>query len=334
MIRAAILTLIVALPVAVAPATAGVRVGVGEQDPAMFTSPAWDALGLKRVRYLVAWDWARTGQQAEVDAFMSAARARGQDVLVTFTAHRDCYEGGRYSRAKICRAPSASAYRRAVRTFDNRYPWVRTYSAWNEVNHISQPTFTRPDLAVSYYRVLRSESRRRGFRVMAADILDTANMHRYLRAFLRRAPGRPRLWGLHNYQDVNNITSADTRRMVETVPGEVWVTETNGIVKFGESRQWRYSESRAARCTRWMFRLADRFDTRRRHMRSRITRVYVYNWFGAPPGARFDAGLVDPDGTPRAAYFVVQGYARMPVRPGSAPGARSSATAARTSNTG
>jgi hypothetical protein len=309
MLRAGILTLLVALA-AVGPAHATYRVGVGEQNPAMFGSPAWESLGLKRVRYLVAWDWARAGHVAEVDAFMSAARARGQDVLVTFNAHNGCYDAGRYSRSKVCRAPSAGAYRTAVRTFDNRYPWVRTYSAWNEVNHVSQPTFTRPDLAVRYYRVLRRESRRRDFRVMAADILDTANMHRYLRSFLRLAPGRPRLWGLHNYQDVNNRTSADTRTMLETVPGEVWMTETNGIVKFGESRQWRYSESRAARCTRWMFRLADRYDARRRGMRSKITRAYVYNWFGAPRGARFDAGLVDPDGTPRAGYFVVQDYAR------------------------
>jgi hypothetical protein len=307
--RAAILTLLVVALVA-APADASVRVGVGEQNPAIFASPAWESLALKRVRYLVPWDWHRTGQQAEVDAFMRAARARGQDVLVAFNAHRDCYDAGRYSRSKVCRAPSARAYRRAVRTFDNRYPWVRTYSAWNEVNHISQPTFARPDLAVRYYRVMLREGRRRHFRVMAADILDTANMHRYLRAFLRRAPGRPRLWGLHNYQDVNSFTSADTRTMLETVPGEVWMTETNGIVKFGETRQWRYSEARAARCTRWMFRLADRFDSKRRRMRSKITRLYIYNWFGAPPGARFDAGLVDPDGTPRAAYFVVQKYAR------------------------
>jgi hypothetical protein len=308
-LRAAILTLLVGLPVAANPAEARVRVGVGEQNPAMFDSPAWESLGLERVRYLVAWDWARTGQLAEVDAFMSAARAHGQDVLVTFNAHDGCYDSGRYSRSNVCRAPSARAYRKAVRAFDDRYPWVRTYSAWNEVNHISQPTFTRPRLAVRYYRVLRSESRRRHFRVMAADILDTANMHRYLRSFLRLAPGRPRLWGLHNYQDVNNRTSADTRTMLETVPGEVWMTETNGIVKFGGSRQWQYSESRAARCTRWMFRLADRYDSRRRGIRSKITRLYVYNWFGTPPGARFDAGLVDPDGTPRAAYFVVQGYA-------------------------
>ena len=310
LVRAAILTLLVAVAAAAGPAHAAYRVGVGDQNPAMFSTPAWQSLELGRVRYLVPWDWARTGQAAEVDAFMAAARAHVQDVLVTFNARHGCYDGRRYSRSKACRAPSARAYRTAFRKFDDRYPWVRTYSAWNEVNHISQPTFRRPGLAVRYYRVLRRESRRRNFRIMAADVLDTANMHRYLRSFLRRAPGRPRLWGLHNYQDVNNLTSLDTRRMLETVPGKVWMTETNGIVKFGGSRQWDYSEARAARCTRWMFRLADRYDTRRRGMRSRITALFVYHWFGFPPGARFDAGLVDPDGTPRVAYFVVQRHAR------------------------
>jgi hypothetical protein len=310
MLRTAILMLLLTVLVTVGPAEATYRVGIGEPSPAMFSSPAWQSLRLKRVRYVVAWDWARTGALAEVDTFMRAARANGQDVLVTFGAHSGCFDDSRYSRSSVCRAPGASAYRTAVRTFDDRYPWVRTYSAWNEVNHISQPTFTNPRLAVRYYRVLREESRRRHFRVVAADVLDTANMHRYLRTFLRYAPGRPRLWGLHNYQDVNNRTSADTRAMLDTVPGKVWLTETNGIVSFGGSRQWPYSESRAARRTRWMFRMADRYDERRRGMRSKIMRLYVYSWFGAPRGARFDAGLVNPDGTPRAAYFVLRAYAR------------------------
>ena len=306
MLPAAITTLLVFVVLGANPADARYRVGVGEQSPEMFDNAAWQRLELKRVRYLVPWDWDRAGQQSEVEAFMSAARAHRQDVLVTFTAHRGCFDGRRYSRANVCRAPSARAYRTQVRRFDNRYPWVGTYSAWNEVNHISQPTFTRPRLAVRYYRVLLGERRHRGFRVMAADVLDTANMHRYLRRFRRHAPGRPRLWGLHNYQDVNNRTSADTRRMLETAPGSVWLTETNGIVKFGNSPQFSYSEARAARCTRWMFRLAERYRFKRRGLRSKITRLYAYKWFGAPAGARFDAGLVDPDGTPRPAYFVLQ----------------------------
>ena len=303
---AALIALVLSVLLVAAPAQARYRIGISEQDRAMFSSPAWQRLGLVRTRYLVAWDWARTGQQAEVDAYMRAARAAGQDVLVTFTAHRGCFNGRRYGRERYCRAPSARAYRAAFRRFDDRYPWVRTYAGWNEVNHISQPTFRRPRLAVRYYRVLRRERRRRDFRVLAADVLDTANLLRYLRAFRRLAPGRPRLWGLHNYQDVNRGTVGDTRRMLRLVRGEVWLTETNGIVKFGDSRQFRYSEARAARRTRWMFRIADRYDARRPQRRARISRLFVYEWFGAPPGARFDAGVVGPDGAPRPAYAVLR----------------------------
>jgi hypothetical protein len=303
-----LLALVVAL-LAATPAQASYRLGIGEQVPPMFDSPAWQSLRLRLVRYLVPWDWEATGQQAAVAAFMDAARAHGQDVLVTFTAHRGCFDGLRYSRAPACRAPSVSAYQAAVRRFDDLYPWVRTYSAWNEVNHVSQPTFSRPRLAVRYYEVLRRESRRRHFRVMAIDLLDTANLARYLRSFRRLAGGRPRLWGLHNYQDVNRGTALETRLMLETVPGEVWLTETGAIVKLGDSPQFRYSEARAASRTRWMFSLAGRFDSHQRGLRSTLTRLYVYKWFGAPPGARFDAGLVGPDGTPRPAFYVVRRFA-------------------------
>ena len=37
-------------------------------------------------------------------------------------------------------------------------------------------------------------------------------------------------------------------------------------------------------------------------MRAKVTRLYNYQWSGAEPGAAFDAGLVNPDGTPRPAY--------------------------------
>jgi len=295
------------LAFAAAPAAqGGYRLGIGEQKPELFASPAWAALELRHVRYLVPWDW----RPADVAPFMDAARARGQDVLVTFTAHPGCFGAGRYSRAPVCRAPSLRAYRRSVRAFDAAYPWVRVYGTWNEVNHVSQPTYGRPRLAARYFAVLRREGRRRGFRVMAADVLDTSNLRAYVRAFRRHAPGRPRLWGLHNYGDVNRRTSADTREMLRLVPGEVWLTETGGIVKFGNSRQFAYSESRAANRTRWMFRLAERYDARRRGLRAKIARVYVYRWFGEPPGAHFDAGLVSADGTPRRAYSVVRKYAR------------------------
>ena len=39
--------------VGAAPASAKYRIGIGEQKAAMFDSPAWQSLKLKRVRYLV-----------------------------------------------------------------------------------------------------------------------------------------------------------------------------------------------------------------------------------------------------------------------------------------
>ena len=293
-----------------APASASYRVGIGEQNRQMFDAPAWQSLKLKQVRYLVPWDYAdHVEQRNEVDHFMLRARAARQDVLVTFTARRGCYlPSGRYSKAKVCRAPSASRYRNAFGMFDAKFPWVKTYSAWNEINHKSQPTFKSPRTAAGYYNVLRAQARRGKFRVMAADMLDTSNMGRYLASFRRYAKGSPKLWGLHNYGDVNRSRTTFTKAMLRTVPGEVWLTETGGIVKLLPS--FGHSESRAAARTKGMFRLAGRYDTRQRGMRSKITRLFVYSFYGAEPGARFDAGLVNPDGTPRKAFSVFAKNAR------------------------
>jgi hypothetical protein len=290
-------------------AEAKYRVAVGDQSAAMFDSPRWQSLKLKRTRYLVPWDWSKSADQvAETTGYMNRARAARQQVLVTFTARRGCWNGKRYSRSKACRAPSAKAFKNSFAKFDNAFPWVRTYSAWNEVNHASQPTFKKPGLAVRYYDVLRKLAGKRKFKVMAADLLDTSNMGRYLRSFLRKAKGKPRLWGLHNYQDVNRKTSADTRLMLSLAPGEVWLTETGGIVKF---QGFRFSPSRAAARTKWMFTLANRYDSRKRGLRSKVTQLYVYRWFGeASRSARFDAGLVNADGTPRKAYNVFKKFAR------------------------
>jgi hypothetical protein len=292
-------------------AEAKYRVGIGEQSPSMYDSSRWQSLQLKRARYMVPWNWNKSASvRDEVLAYMNRAHSAGQQVLVAFTARRGCYNGKRYSKSKACRAPSQAAYRSSFRLFDNAFPWVRTYSAWNEVNHVSQPTYRKPGLAVRYYDVLRREARARKFRVMAADMLDTSNLGSYLRAFKRRAKGHPRLWGLHNYQDVNYKTSRDTRRMLSTVPGEVWLTETGGIVRFAGSRLKKYSPKRAADRTKYMFKLASKYQRRRAGMRSKITELFVYTWFGEARGARFDAGLVNPNGSPRKAFAIVRKNAK------------------------
>ena len=290
--------------VVAAPASAKYRVGLGEQNPQMFENPSWQSMKLKRVRYLVPWDYAKhRAQRDEVNYYMAKARFAKQDVLVTFTARRGCYlPSGRYSKKKACRAPSTKAYKKAFLGFDKAFPWVKTYSAWNEINHKSQPTFKSPKKAAGYYNVLRKYTKKKKFRAMAADILDTGNMARYLATFKRYAKGTPKLWGLHNYGDVNRRRTTYTKRMLRSVPGEVWLTETGGLVKLQPS--FRRSTSRAKARTKGLFKLVNRYDTKRRGMRSKITRLFVYTFFGEDKSARFDAGLVNPDGTPRPAFSV------------------------------
>ena len=69
-----------------------------------------------------------------------------------------------------------------------------------------------------YYNVLRRQARTGKFRVMAADVLDTSNMSRYLKRFRRYAKGSPRLWGLHNYGDVNAAARTSPRRCCAPSP--------------------------------------------------------------------------------------------------------------------
>ncbi len=138
---------------------------------------------------------------------------------------------------------------------------------------------------------------------MAADVLDSSNVGSYLRGFLRAVPDTPKLWGLHNYADVNRRRSTGLRTVMRIVPGQVWLTETGGIVSFG--RQWPYSPARAADRTRYMFDLADRHTRSLRGMRARVTRLYVYQWDGRERGTDFDSGLTDEEGRARRSYSVV-----------------------------
>jgi hypothetical protein len=303
-----ILPLALLLALLAAPAAeARYVVGMAEQSPAMFASPLWRDLHMKRVRYIVPWDWRKSkAQVAEIDAYLRAAGAARQEVLVEFTASRGCYENGVYSRSRSCRAPSPASYRRSVRRFLGRYPFLHVFAPWNEVNHPSQPTYRSPRRAAQYYSVLEAACRR--CKVLGADVLDSSNARTYLRRFLAALKGRdPRLWGLHNYSGVNRRTSATTRAVLASVPGEVWLTETGGIVRF--TPNFPHSEARAANRIKYMFRLADAYDARRRGLRSRITRLYLYQWLGVSRSARWDAGLVDQDGTARAGYRTFKRYA-------------------------
>ena len=281
------------------PAQANFVVGMGDQDAAMFDDPNFQDLNIQRVRYLVPYDWFKNkGIDAEVSSFMHRAQADGAEVLVHFTARRGCYENGRYSKRKVCRAPSVRTYKSNFKRFRTEFPGTTTFGVWNEGNHVSQPVYNKPKLAAQYFLAARSACRTCTF--VAADVLDSKNMESWLSKFDRYDKGKARIFGLHNYSDVNRKRSSGTKRLLRRVGGEVWLTETGGILKF--LPQFPRSESRQAKRTKYMFSLANKYDSKRAGMRSKVTRLYNYQYTGSPKSARFDAGLVNPNGSARKAY--------------------------------
>ena len=146
--------------------------------------------------------------------------------------------------------------------------------------------------------------------MVAADVIDDANMVRWLTRF-RSVARAPRLWGLHNYRDSNPRRGqryGGTKLLLKTVRGKVWLTETGGIVRFvlPDGRTlFPYSEKRANVAIGRVLRLA-------REFRSRIERLYVYHWRQDSFDNRFDAGLLDKDGQPRASYHTLERWLTTP----------------------
>jgi hypothetical protein len=287
-----------ALALSSARSEAAVLVGVADQNPAVFSDPLFDRLRVKRSRNFPAWNVALSSRQAAgLDAWLDGARAARVEPLISFSQS----VGSRCPR-KPCKLPTVREYTRAFRAFRRRWPFVKVISPWNEANHRSQPTFKNPKRAAQYYNVVRKYCR--GCKIVAADVIDETNMERWLRTF-RRYARTPRLWGLHNYRDTNPRRGqrfGGTARLLRAVKGQVWLTETGGLARFvlpGGGTLFPYSLSRQNRAVKRMFSLAKRY-------RSRIKRLYIYNWFGQPRNQRFDAGLVNPNGTPRPAYNTVR----------------------------
>ncbi len=253
----------------------------------MFTDPQFQALGINKARLVTAYDTTRVRFERDiVDGWLAGARAAHVEPFITFA----------HSRVHPRRLPSVAAFRRDFRAFHKRYPDVRIYAPWNEINHSSQPTSTSPERAAEYYNVVTKECP--DCTVLAGDVLDQAGMGTYLKAYRRALKGTPKIWGLHNYSDSNRFRDTGLRELVDTVSGDVWLTETGGIVKFG--RNFPRDEQRAARAVSFALKLARK--------NKRVKRIYLYNWTGSKPGDRFDSGLVGPGGKPRPAYARLKAY--------------------------
>ena len=270
-------------------------VGISDQRASTFTDPLFAALGLKVARYITPWNAIYT-EPAKLDAWLQGAAAQGIEPLVAFN-----HSEGDKCPAAPCNAPSVADYTAAFRAFRARYPWVTTISPWNEANHASQPVGKNPRRAAEYYNAVYDNCA--GCRIVAADLLDSPNLANYLTAFKAVAKGNPRLWGLHNYSDANRFRTTGTDTLLSLTQGEVWLTETGGVVDFTTTAgvvALPYDEARAAKAMNYLF------DTLVKPNSKRITRVYLYQWKKTNADDRFDAGMVSFGGVPRESYRVVQ----------------------------
>ena len=309
-----LLALLVLIPATPAAAKSSIRIGLADQSPEMFDSPHFQELKIKRTRYFVPADVMQdTAELERATAFVRAARAAGVSTFLHISS-ADLRE----KRGKVV---SPSTYRRNVSRFVSHFRrlGVRDFGSWNEVNHKTQETWNRVGNAVSYYKSMYTavKSRCRACTVVGLDMLDQAGADRYMRQFYARLTPmwrmRLKVVGIHNYSDVNRNRSSGTAKIINTARRynkrtKFWFTETGALASVG--RSFRYSESRQASRMRNMFTYATRYR------RQGVDRVYSYNWFGIETsnacgrGCRFDAGLVDPDGTPRPVYNVFRSKLR------------------------
>jgi hypothetical protein len=198
--------------------------------------------------------------------------------------------------------PSVAAYARAFRAIHKRYPWVTDYEIWNEANLCGEPTCRHPGRTARYYNAARRICW--DCRIVGADLLDLPGLAGWVRHFRRAARG-PLIWGLHNYIDANRFTTHATRVLLQATHGQVWFTETGGLVKRRRTSRIHFPQGirHARKATRFVFRLAA--------LSRRVTRVYLYEWMPpANPHATWDSALVDRRGRPRPAFAILQSWLR------------------------
>jgi len=277
---------------------ASYKTGVGDQNPDMFASPGYKALHSRITRYIAPYNIVTTPNDLAVfRVWLAGANRDHAQPLIAFY----------HSRVGGTKMPSVATYTKDIAKFFKLFPSIKTYTPWNESNRgnvtiAGGASFHSPTAvqAAQYYVSMKKICHR--CTIVGLEVLDGSNpkptiayIHQFQSNVRRLGGSLPSVWGLHNYSDTNRFRDAGTKAVLAAVRGQVWLTETGGLVNFGGA--FPYSLTRADKAVKYMFRLAA--------SNKRITRLYIYNWYGNPPTARFDAGLVNADGSPRPAYLSV-----------------------------
>ncbi len=264
-------------------------VGFADQKPSMFADPRFVGLETRHARLNVPWDVLRDpSTRANVDAWMAGARRRGIVPLVTVDRSR--------RRGMQSRNPTPRVLTRQVRRWRSRWPGqVNQISSWNEGN-INK----RPEVVARWYLAILKACP--SCTVLGADLVDRQNAVSWAQRFIAAAGRTPAVWGLHNYIDSNTFQTTNTRAFLRAIKGEVWLTETGGVLKRARPSV-RFSGKgarHAAEATNFLLKQIVPLD------RERIRRVYLYSWSTAPNERNWDSGIIGPDGKARPALRVVR----------------------------
>ena len=297
MTRLVVITTLLFLGLA-GPASARLIVGIGEQTPVLFTDKRWQALDAPDVRYVMSWDAIKRNdwELAQLDSYMTQARAAKARVLISFGHSR--------RPGQELKMPSRLQFIREFRKLRRRYPEVKTFQTWNEGNHGTQPTFTKPGKVAALYNSMRRTCPE--CTITAPSVLDAPNMTWWITRFKRKTRFPVRIWAIHNHIDANRHRTSGTRELLRITRGQLWFTETGGIVNrwVDGRRVTRYNQKNAVRAIKNVFKLA-------KLNRKRITRIYMYHWM-APPERRprWDSALVGRRGETRPSLRTFQAQLR------------------------
>lgn len=268
-------------------------IGMADNTPEMLGDPTFWGSGIKRVRKTVPYDDVARGgiRRRALDEWFANARSQDIEPLVSFYRTYSCS-----AKCAIKRLPTVSQYRAHVRKFRKRYPWVRHFSTWNEINfEKAQPTGRDPKRAAQFYKVLRSECR--GCTVLTGDFRSDGRPQSsaWLKTFKRHIGGGSHRWGLVSHTDINRLTTKDTRWFLKRTRGPVWGTEVGAINFF--RGVFNPSINRQTRAMRFLVGKWPRTSRR-------IQRVYVYHWRAARGNRLWDSALFNANGGRRPAASV------------------------------
>jgi hypothetical protein len=285
-LRLLFLTLLV---LALMPAAAHAKIGIGIADNKsdMFADTRFQELHLGYARLDLRWDvFSDPAATAQLEAWMAGAQATGTHPLITFDR----------SPARISYNPTPQQLAGAMKALRARYPFVKDFSSWNEANMNK-----KPELVAKWWLALRKACP--SCNVLGTDLLDKANMIPWAQRFVKAAKRTPKVWGLHNYVDANTMSTKTTRMLLKSIGGNIWFTETGGIVRRANNSALIFPTGtvRAAQVTSFIF-------GRLVKLSPRIQRVYLYHWdTGVGGGPTWDSGFIGPEGETRPALAVLQG---------------------------